>query len=109
MRQAYAHNFRHQGQGNRAIEFPVLQSGGASDLTSRDKSARFKLLLEPPLDAVYNYARRSSRTCRGDRGAPQRVPGTTDPQGNGGFLLQRDWDFAGDTDWDGHVTPGARP
>jgi RNA polymerase sigma factor (sigma-70 family) len=26
-------------------------------LTSRDKSARFKLLLEPHLDAVYNYAR----------------------------------------------------
>src|SRR5277367_5258609 len=53
--------------------------------------------------------RRSSRTCRRDREAPQRVPRTADPQGNGGFLLQGNRGLAGNTDRNGHVTPGARP
>jgi RNA polymerase sigma-70 factor, ECF subfamily len=57
MRQGYVRNWRHQREGNRAIEFSGLQSRGASNLTSREKSARFSLLLEPHLDAVYNYAR----------------------------------------------------
>jgi RNA polymerase sigma-70 factor, ECF subfamily len=57
MRQAHVHNGRHQREANKAIEFPVLQRRGASSLTSREKSARFNLLLEPHLDAAYNYAR----------------------------------------------------
>jgi RNA polymerase sigma factor (sigma-70 family) len=57
MRQAHVHNWRHQREGNKAIEVPVLQRRGTSGLTSREKSARFNLLLEPHLDAAYNYAR----------------------------------------------------
>ena len=57
MRQAYVQNWRQQREGNKAIEVPVLHRRGASGLTSREKSARFNLLLEPHLDAAYNYAR----------------------------------------------------
>jgi RNA polymerase sigma factor (sigma-70 family) len=57
MRQSHVHNWRHPREGNKAIEVPVLQRRGTSGLTSREKSAGFTLLLEPHLDAVYNYAR----------------------------------------------------
>jgi RNA polymerase sigma factor (sigma-70 family) len=57
MRRAFAHNWRQPREGNKAIEVPVLQRRGASGLTSHEKSARFTLLLEPHLDAAYNYAR----------------------------------------------------
>jgi len=57
VRQAYVHNWRHQREGNKPIELPLLQQRGPSSLTSRENSARFRLLLEPHLDAVYNYAR----------------------------------------------------
>jgi RNA polymerase sigma-70 factor (ECF subfamily) len=51
------HNWSHQREENKPIELRLLQQRGPSSLTSRENSARFRLLLEPHLDAVYNYAR----------------------------------------------------
>jgi len=57
MRQAYGHDCRRPSDRNSPIGSAVLARRGASNLTSREKSARFKVLLEPHLDAAYNYAR----------------------------------------------------
>ncbi len=57
MRQAWVHNWERRRDGNKSNESAVLHLRGAPSLTPREKSARFKLLLEPHLDAAYNYAR----------------------------------------------------
>jgi RNA polymerase sigma-70 factor, ECF subfamily len=57
MLQPYAHECRHQAGRNRVIRPAVLPRRGASTFTPHEKSARFKLLLEPHLDAAYNFAR----------------------------------------------------
>ena len=57
MRQTYVQDFRRQSDRNRPTGSAVLPRRGASNLTSHEMSARFRGLLEPHLDAAYNYAR----------------------------------------------------
>jgi hypothetical protein len=57
MRQTYVHDREHQPYGNQPSLGIIRRQRGVHRLTQGEKSARFKRLVEPHLDAAYNYAR----------------------------------------------------